>query len=588
MSLLGAFEIGRSGLTAGQLGTQVTGNNIANLSTPGYSRQTLDLTAVRDARYGNALYGRGVQLAGVRRSVDQALQARLNTAIASESGANQTSLLLGNVENTVANLQGANVSTQLNVFFNAWSQLSQFPAQATSRTAVVQQGQALASFLHSTRSSLVGLQQQIDTDLGANVTQANDLLGQIATLNQQISISEGGNGQANNLRDQRDHLVSQLSQYINVNTVEQPSGTLDVLIGSVPLVINGQSRGLRLVQQSVQTATGTTSRVAVSTIVTPEELRIDPNGGAIGSLLANRGTLVGDTLDRLDRVSAQLIDQVNRAYSVGYSGTRQPSYTGSLSIQSSDRSLAINDTANQTFSTLPFAPQSGSFLVTVTDSTGVSRTTRIAVDLDGVDNTGAPGTANDTTTDGIATALNAVTGLTATYNASGQLVIAAGSGSTVSFAEDTSGVLATLGVNTYFTGTSAASIAVRDEIVAQPNLLNVGQVVSGNPVDNAVAMAIGGVGGVSERRLGALDDSTISQYWDSAVQAVGVRSAASQTTANATKTVRESIEAQRTAIAGVSTDEEAINLIGYQRLYEASARFVSVVNDMTKTLLQLV
>ena len=102
MSLLGAFEIGRSGLTAGQLGTQVTGNNIANLSTPGYSRQTLDLTAVRDARYGSALYGRGVQLAGVRRSVDQALQARLNTAIASESGANQTSLLLGNVESTVS------------------------------------------------------------------------------------------------------------------------------------------------------------------------------------------------------------------------------------------------------------------------------------------------------------------------------------------------------------------------------------------------------------------------------------------------------------------------------------------------------
>jgi flagellar hook-associated protein 1 FlgK len=570
MSLTGAFQIGRTGLTAAQLGTQVTGNNLSNLATPGYSRQSILFAPARDQRFGTSLYGRGVDVLGVRRNVDTALQQRLWGSISSEQGANESLRQLSNLESTVANLNGDNVASQLSAFFTSWQQLADNPNDPTRRGTVVAQGSAIATYLQSTRNQLTDSTTQLDRELGVNVNRANDLLGQIADLNTAIVVSEGGQGTANDLRDRRDQLVTELSQYVNVTTVEQTSGVVDVLVGSTPIVLNGASRGLEL--KPITNPDGTQG-VQVQTINVPEKINI--TSGKIGAQLSARGTLVNDTIKNLDAITTQLIFQLNKIYSSSYSRTSQSSYTGTVPIAASDRTLAFNDPNNTSLANLPFKVGTGSFVISVASGNGARQNVQIDI-------------TSTTTTQDVVNQINArVPGVSASYDPAGNLQIkAASSALNVSFSNDTSGVLAVLGINTFFKGTTASDISIRSELTGNPNLLNTGRVDNaGNFDDNASARLIVDL---RDTKLNALGGSSILSYWDNSVQAVGVASSAAKTNADATKTVRESLDAQRTALSGVSADEEAINLVNYQRQYEASAKFISTVNDLTKTLLGLV
>jgi flagellar hook-associated protein 1 FlgK len=259
--------------------------------------------------------------------------------------------------------------------------------------------------------------------------------------------------------------------------------------------------------------------------------------------------------------------------------------TGTQTMSIADVTLALNDPNNTSMQALPFQVENGGFSVTVRNaSTGEAQTVRIDIDLDGLDASGAPGFADDTSLEDIRAALNNIPNLSATINANGTLSINAASGYDFSFSEDTSGALAVLGVNTYFTGTDASSIQVRQALVEQPTLLAAGRIVAGERNDNGTAMAITML---QDEALDALGGSTIRSAWSDAVQAIGIRTDAAGTRAEATRLVRESLEAQQAAVSGVSIDEESINLITYQRQYQGAARFISVVDELTQTLMAI-
>src|SRR5690606_5104492 len=155
-----------------------------------------------------------------------------------------------------------------------------------------------------------------------------------------------------------------------------------------------------------------------------------------------------------------------------------------------------------------------------------------------------------------------------------------------SFAEDSSGVLAALGINSYFTGTDAATMGVRADLRDSPSRLAVASIDSaGAMVDNGTAMAMAQL---QDQALDGLGGQTLRGAWTSSVQRIGVETDAALTHADATRIVREGLEAQRAAVSGVSLDEEAINLITYQQAFQGAARFVSVVNDMQQILMNLV
>ncbi len=583
MSLSSAFQIGRSALSASQLAIQVTGNNVANAATPGYSRQVLTLGPTQEGRYGNALVGRGVDVLGVRRQVDNALQQRLWSSISSESRDSSDLSLLATVETSLRALDANNsLPARLNNFFSTWSNLADQPSVAGNRSLVVQSGRQAAAYMRDLRTSLTSQRDQIDQTLASNVNRANDLLGQVAALNTQIVVTEGGQGNAGSLRDQRDAIVTELAQYMDLTPIEQANGNLDLLVGSTPVVLAGSSRGVEL---RIRTVNGTTEAAVVS----KDNKEVIPiTSGQVGSLLAQRTELVGDTITRLDEVATALIARVNRLHSQSSPSAPQTAFTGTRSIRTADQTLAMNDPLNQSFANLPapLRPTSGSFVVTIRNAaTGSSQSTTINVDLDGITNTFTPGTVNDTTVASLTSSINAIGNLTATINPSGQLQLTADTGYDITLSDDTSGVLANLGVNTFFTGSTAEDIAVRADLTQDPNLLATGRTSNGAPSANGGALSIAQLKSQTITELGGV---TFNDSWDQAVQSIAVRTSAARTNAGAGKVVRENLDAQRSSLAGVSLDEEAINLLNSQRHYQASARFITVVDELTQTLLSLV
>lgn len=578
MSLSAAFNIGRSALAASQLGIQIAGNNMANAATPGYSRQVGRLVPMRgDRSIPGVTIGAGVLMRSVLRQVDAGLESRRLASAADAAYANAQAGILSQVEDALGELGDNDLSSQMSAFFTAWSERAN---QSRSAASVVQQGDQLAAFIRRLRGDLADQRAQADAQLGAGVSRANELLAVIADMNRQVSESEVAGNVANTLRDQRDQAIRELSELMDVTVVPRGQQGVDVLAGSTPVILGSQARFLAVRSETVN------GESRVSVVSGENQSRLDIDSGLLGSLLENRSEVIDATIARLDALGSQLIFEVNKLHSTGARASGLISASGTLTMSATERALALNDPANIAAASLPFAAANGGFLVHVRQaSTGAVQTVRIDVDLDGLTAAGTPGFADDTSAEDIRAALNAVPGLSATFAADGRLTIQAADGFDFSFADDTSGALAMLGVNAYFTGTDAASIAVRADLTQDSNLLTAGRIVDGQFVDNGTALAIAGL---QSRALPTLGGVTLADSWRDGVQRVAGQAGAARSVADAAGVVLESLEAQRAAVSGVSIDEEALSLMDYQRQYQAAARIIAVAEQMTQTLMEMV
>lgn len=576
MGLTSSLLIGQSALTASQIALQVTGNNIANVSTPGFHRQRVELAHNRGEQVRTGTFiGRGVGVQDVRRQIDPAVQARLRSSISQEQGAQIDQSVLSQVEALLNELSDTDLSSQLSRFFHAFSELANNPGAAVSRQSAVEQGAQLAGAIRSLRTGLIDQRTQVEQQIKFNVGRADALLTQIAQTNQSI-VDSGGGGDAA-LKDQRDRLIAELSQILDVSVIEHANGAADILVGSSPVLLGTRSRGLELRVQSPPGSTAVTYDVIIK--ASGEAAAIE--SGRLGALLAQRTGAVQATIDELDTLASGLIFEVNRIHSQGRPLKRITDMTGGLQVASADQALALNDPANSTFASLPFRARNGSFEVVITDQNGAKSRQTIRVDLDGITAAGAPGTADDTSLQDLVAALNTVPNLTASITPSGALRVTTAAGYDVSFENDSSGVLAVLGMNSYFTGTTGADIAVREDLRTDSRGLTVG--LSDGTNEAALAVAA-----LKDKGADFFGGETITDAWLKTVEKTGVQNAAAAGRALALGTVRQSLEAQEAAISGVSLDEESINLINYQQQYQGAARFVGVINDLTQVLLNLV
>jgi len=577
MSLTAAILAGRTGLTASQVGIQVAGHNMANVSTPGYARQIAHLRSLPGARSDLFQIGRGVGVLDVRRQVDTALQARLRAAYSDEAASGERANVLAQLENVLNELTDADLSSRLNDFFTTWSEAANL---LSSNAVVVEESDRLAQYIRSMRSDLTRLREEVERRIDATATDLNGLLDRVARLNAEIAAAEGGGAQANGLRDQRDTLLAELSAYADIDVVEAGSdGMVDVLVGSTPVVLGGVNRGVEIRRESIDGTLTTTVVVAAD----GEPLPV--TGGTLGGLLSTRDGAIDQTIDRLDAVAARLIFNANRIHSTGSNGQGMSSARGTLQITLPNRTRALNDPANSTLAALPYAAENGGFLVNVRNTaTGALEQVRIDVDLDGRTNTGAPGFADDTSAEDIRAAIDAIDGLSARFTSDGRLEITAEEGVQFSFEDDTSGVLAVLGVNALFSGSSARDIAVRPDLLEDPGRLALGRTVNGELVENGTALALADLQNVADAALGG---RTISKAWSDAAQSVGVRSASARAQLQSDAVVREGLEAQHAAVSGVSIDEESINLLSFQRQFQASSRVIQVADELLNTLIGL-
>ena len=566
MSINGALQIGQSAILASQAAIQVAGNNMANAATPAYNRQVARLSPSRPEFIGRGGFiGTGVQLSRIQRTVDTALQGRARSAISDQNAAEIDQRFLNAIELIRNELSDQDLSSRLSAFFNSFSELANNPNDEAVRTVVVQQGSGLANAIRELRTEHTNVRTEIDRSLGATVRTVDGLLDQIASVNRQIVETEqgGAGGDANALRDRRDSLVDEISQYIPVSTVEQPNGALDILVGSVPVVLAGESRGIVLRTESNGNDT------TVSLRVRADGTTLLPDGGQIGALFRQRDETVDPAIADLDTLARELAFQVNRIHSQGQGLRGYSTVTGLNTVADTTANLAA-DAAE-----IPFDIRNGSFELHVTNqSTGERTTVLIAVD---------PAT---TSLDQLATAIAAAfpggTG-SASVTPDGALRIDATSGYEVSFSDDSSGVLAALGINGFFSGSSAVDLGVNQSIIDDPRLLASGQ--GHVPGSNAAALAIAGLEDLGVDNLGG---RSIRGFWQASTTDLGVRTQAANTKAESATLVRESLDAQIQATSGVSLDEESINMLSYQRQFQAAAKYIATIDETLQTLLGMI
>lgn len=577
MGLFSAMQIGRSALVSSQVGIQVAGNNMANATTPGYTRQSMFLSPSRGQVMGSYSLGRGVGIDAVERQIDEALQARLRSGISNESSASALFDVMSQLESVLGELSDNDLSSELGSFFNTWSEATSL---ISSQSVVVQQADQLAKFIRDMRGDLTRIRDQIESQIDARARKADTLLTEIASLNREIASAEAVGGTANDLRDRRDHSLNELAELMDISTVEQENGVVDVLVGSIPVVLGAQSRGVRVTRES--DGSQTTTRITLGR----DGTTLPVTSGSIGGLLEARDGNIDSTLSRLDTLTGRVIFEVNRLHSTGTNLSGLRSVTGQLSLPTADRGRPLNSPQNTTLAGLPFAPSNGGFFVDVRNpNTGASQRVRIDVDLDGITDTGAPGVGDDTSAQDIVDALNAVNGVNASFDAQGRVSVSASPGLEFSFSDDSSGVLAVLGINTLFTGSSGADIGVRGDLLDDASGLMVGRFENGELVENGTAL---GISGLRDRAVNSLGGVSISSHWSETVQGVASRAAIASTRLESGQIVRMSLEAQRASLSGVSVDEESINLLNYQRQFQGAAQVIATADELLQTLISLI
>jgi len=567
-----SLQIGKSALLAQSLAMDVVGNNIANAGTDGYARQVADLRTARGIRSTEGLYlGLGVHPESIRRISDAYLEQRLRDARSGSTALTVQDEAYQRLEGVFNELSDTDLSTIINEFFTALNNLQNTPEDRSVRRSVVESAKTFTETINLLRTKIDELRKGLDTELVGSVDTVNSITSQIAELNVEISKVEAGGakpGSATALRDRRDLLLSQLSDILQIRAVELDSGMVNVFAGSDPLVMDNQSYELTT-ESSLDAGT------LVHSIVFESDGRpLTIKGGSMRGIIDARDTGLVEFINSLDEWTAAFIDGFNRIHSGGQGLDMYRTVTGTNGV---DDPTAVLNAAG-----LDFAPVTGTFDVQVKNSTsGETRTFRFHVDLDGLNG-------DDTTLSSLIADLNAQIGayfpqITASLGPGNTLDLTSTAGELAfSFSDDTSGVLACLGVNTFFTGKDSTDIAINDRIDQNPGLI--AAATTALPGDNSNVAAL-----IAFQRepLDSLGGTSVDAFYQSIVATLGIRAGAARDRSLAGTAILSAIQSQRETLSGVSLDEEAVKLIQYQSGYRAAARFITTIQEMINTLLTM-
>lgn len=453
------FEIGQRALRASQFGLQVTGQNIANVNTPGYTRQDISLSPAPSDGSGTRRAGVGVTIEGVRSQRNLFIESRLHTETGIAGRLTAQREAIAPVDSVFSESAGT-INSALSGFFGSFRDLEANPTSSALRTAVVESGNQLGAAFSSTRARLASIRTDADTQLRATVDNANTLAKRVADLNGRILQFESGGQPASELRDQRSEAVRSLSELTGARSNENQDGTISLTLGDGrPLVLSDRAFKLE----------------AVSTA---------PDGLATINLegqpaVINNGRLRG-LLDGIGQISAQI---------------------GGLD----DLAGSIADRVN-------------------------------TLHLSGSDLNGAAGTPF--------------------------------------FAAPPGGGPIT-----------AANLTVSQAIKANPKLIAAGATGAGTG-DGTVARQIANLLSDTTSQAGSKTGSFTTIYASLVSDAGGAARTAEDSLVTQQAVLAQTIE-QRNAASGVSLDEETVNLLRYQRAFEAAARFLKVADEITQTVIAL-
>ena len=623
-----------SGLLAFQQALDVTSNNIANASTTGYSVETANLTPEPGQFTGAGYVGGGVQVQSITRAYSTQLTQQVRTSQSSYSSYNTLATQAQQIDNMLSD-SSTGLSASLQSFVNALQSVSTSPTSTSARQALLSQGQALAQQLQSYDSQIGQYSSQLESTIGTDVSQINTLASNIATLNQQIAAATTSGQTPNQLLDQRDTLITQLSQYVSVQTLPQSNGSEDVYIGNGQALVSGG------VAQQLATSPGaydpTQLTIGIQTPTGVADITSSMSGGQIGGLLSARSQVINPTQNALGRISVAVATLVNQQQQAGMTlnGTPgQPMFTvGGVQVlpnsgNAGTATVSVGRTSLSQLSTDNYLLQYTGGAWTLTD-----QTTGQPVPMSGNGTAGSPfqaaglslvvsGTPANSDSYLIEPTAGATTGLTmqltspsqvaaaslvqatpgtantgtATVSTVGVTNPASYSGNTyaVKFSSPTqytvtnSGTGAPVASGTYTSGTPitfgnqqltlTGSPAANDSFTVGPNS-------TANTGDNSNVLAM--INGLSSN---ALDGGTTSvgAAATNLVSQVGVLTQQAQNNASAQQNVNQTATTALSNATGVNLDQQAADVLRYQQAYQAMAQVISISNQMFTSLIQAV
>ena len=328
-----AFEIGRRALNANQLGMSIAGQNIANVNTPGYSRRVLQLSESSPLNISGYTIGNGVTVAGIQSFRDNFIQARIQTETGIAGRLTAQRNALAPVESALQGSENGGLQSAIAGFFGAFRDLEANPGSLPLRSLTAQRGANLANAFQSTRARIEAIRTSTDGQLRSSVEQVNSLSERVASLNKQIRLAEATGPEASALRDQRDQLVTKLSELSGARAAENQDGTLTITIGEGrPLVAGDRSFSLSATQ---------TPPVGLTTISLDGELAVFNEGSIAG--FQNAIAITTQQISHLDALAASVAERVNTLHT---SGTDMDGNAGVSFFDSSQPVTAANISVN--------------------------------------------------------------------------------------------------------------------------------------------------------------------------------------------------------------------------------------------------
>jgi flagellar hook-associated protein 1 len=565
MSLYSSIRMASNSLRANQIAMQVIGQNISNANTPGYLREEVVLTPAPTQKYGGLLLGMGVEVQAVVQKVDHFLEDRLRGATSDRAGSEVVEETFSQLEGLVNELGDTDLSTSLNSFFSSISEILNQPESVSVRNLAVLEGNKFAAEVRRLAQRVTSLRTDLNDrvhDMGERI---NTLTQEIQTLNIRIAEAEGGDSSASDavgLRDQRMVALEDLATLVDIRVEEQPSGGVNVYSGGDFLVFEGTRREVEVVMD-------TDRGIAVSEIHLSETSSpLTATSGELAGLMHARDDVLGDFVEQIDDFASTMIFEFNKVFSSGQGLRGYDEITSEFAVD--ETNVALNEAG------LTFTPVNGSFQVMIHNQrTGLTETTDIQVDLNGM--------GDDTSLEDLVAQLDAVDGVSATITATRHVQITSDSSDQeLAFAEDTSGVLAALGVNTFFTGSDALSMDVSAALKDDPAKFAASRAGIGADTDNAVELA-----DFADKEIAAMNGDSIRILYSRTMSQTAQGSTIARSEADGNRVFEETLRGQKLATSGVSIDEEAVKMIAYQHSFTAAGRYIKTLNEMLDMLVNL-
>lgn len=311
----GILSIAGQALITQQQAIAVTSHNIANVNTPGYSRQKLIMSTNTSLDSVVGLMGNGVSADEIERIYDRFLVAQINNETQEMGRWDTQKQAVESLELLFNETYGSGLSQAMSDFWNSWQALTNNPSGPTERQILVTRGQVLTSTFNKLDSDLAQSQQDLDHSIQGTVADINELAAQLADLNQKIVSFETSTQSANDYRDQRDLVLKKLSELIDINAFEDGNGAVSVLI------VNGRPlvSGTAVWQLSTETnASGLQDVVWVDDSGNTVNINTDIAGGKLKGWIETRDVVITDFSNRLDTLAQELMTQVNNLHQTGF------------------------------------------------------------------------------------------------------------------------------------------------------------------------------------------------------------------------------------------------------------------------------